>query len=111
MKVTLRLLMIAVLALFAAGANLGVGGLAAAAHDGVGTGPIMMQIADCDDCTAEQMQAGADRCGSTCASPAIGLTGAQSFQPASEPATSFAEMAQAPAGQTRRPEPNPPRLS
>ena len=110
MKVMLRLLMIAVLALFAAGANLGVGDSPAAAH-GMAGDPVMMQMADCDECTAEMMQAGADQCGSICASPAIGLRGAQDVQLASEPATRLSEQRHAPAGQTRRPDPNPPRTS
>ena len=111
MKVMLRLLMIAVLAAFAAGAQFGAAGPAAAALEGAAGDPIMMQMADCQNCTAEQMQAAGDRCGSVCASPAIGLPGVQDVQPASEPATRLSEQRHAPAGQTRRPDPNPPRIS
>ena len=111
MKVMLRLLMIAVLAAFAAGAHLGAAGPAAAALDGAAGDPVMMQMADCDECTAEMMQAGADQCGSICASPAIGLPGVQDVKPASEPATRLPERRSSVAGQTRRPDPNPPRIS
>ena len=111
MTIALRLLMIAVLALFAAGAHLGVAVLAAATLGGTAAGPGMMQMVDSEDCEAEEMQAGADHCGPTCASPAIGLAGAHAFQPASEPATGFPELTQADAGQSRRPDPNPPRFS
>lgn len=111
MKVMLRLLMIAVLAAFAAGAHVGVAGPAAAALGVAAGDPMMMQMVDCQDCTSEQMQAAGDRCGSICASPAIGLPGVQDVKPASEAATRLPEQRHAVAGQTRRPEPNPPRIS
>ena len=111
MRVILRFFMIAVLAVLAAGAHPAVAGPAAAAPDGAVGETVMMQMADCQDCTAEQMQASGDLCGSICASPAIGLSRVQEFERAFELATRVSEQRSAVAGQTRRPEPNPPRIS
>jgi hypothetical protein len=107
MKFLAGLLLTVLLAAFAAGP--GVSGAAAAPHQD-GPDQVMM-MADCEDCPSEQMQAGADRCGSICVSPTIGLLGAQAFQPVSKPATSFLERGHALGGRTRRPELDPPRIS
>lgn len=89
-------------------ASAGASGAAAGPH---WDGHDQATMADCEHCTSEQMQAGADRCGSICASPAIGLPGLQEVRPVSEPATRLPEQRGVVAGQTRRPDPNPPRIS
>lgn len=111
MKVMLRLLMIAVLAAFAAGANPGVAAPAATALDGMAGDPVMMEMADCQDCAAEHMQAGGERCGSVCASPAIGLSRMQDVEGMFKLTTRVPEQGSAVASQSHRPDPNPPRIS
>lgn len=111
MKIVLNLLMIAVLALFAAGAGSDGSAMAGSVLDTAAADQVGVEMADCDDCTAEQMQAGAQTCGPVCVPPAVTVVGAQGFQHASEPVARFPATDDDLAGQVRPPEPSPPRIS
>lgn len=106
MKLLAGLLLTVLLAAFAGSAAMS--GAAPAPHwDGQHQ---VMMMADCEDCTSEQMQA-AQPCGSICVSPGIAVSGAQEFQPVWTSAGHFIPEREKSAGQIQRPEPNPPRLS
>lgn len=113
MKSALHLLLVVVLAVVSAGAGVGMTGSSdgastetAAASDQVG-----VHMADCDDCTAEQMQVGTQPCGSSCVTPTLAASGLRDFQPVIRPAAGFSLGGSALAGQIRRPELSPPRFS
>lgn len=113
MRFALHLLLIAALAAFAAGAGMSMAGSSDAPSMQAKVTPeqIGMHMADCDDCTAEQMQAGAQLCGSGCVSPAVAVFVIRDLQPVARPVASFPLRNSALAGKIRRPELSPPRYS
>ena len=112
MRFGLHLLLIAALAIFAAGLGMRGSAEAAPVDAAAVSGQLeMMHMTDCDGCTAEQMQSGPHPCGSGCVPPVLAAFGIRDFQPVVRSAAGFPLGDDVLASQIRRPELSPPRSS
>ena len=81
MMLAVQLLLVMMLAMFAAAAG---GAVPEASAEPVRAAMVdqpSMEMVDCDACASEQMQAGMSACGSVCISAAFTVTGVQSPHP------------------------------
>ena len=109
MKLAMQLLLVMMLTVFAAAA----GGVVPVAlsqpvHAAMVDQP-RMEMADCEACASEQMQAGMSACGSVCISAAVVTGGVQSPHPAAVSCVRFPVGDCELTGQARLPELTPPK--
>lgn len=109
MKLAVQLLLVMMLAMFAAVAGgVVMGASAQPGHAAMVDQPIL-EMADCDACASEQMQAGMSACGSVCISAAVAAGGVQSPHAEAVSSVRFPIGDCELTGQARLPELTPPK--
>ena len=109
MKLAMQLLLVMMLAVFAAAAGSAVSvALAEPVHAAMVDQP-SMEMADCEACASEQMQAGMSACGSVCISAAVAAGGVQSPHAEAVSCVRFPIGKCELTGQARLPELTPPK--
>lgn len=109
MKLAVQLLLIIMLAVFPAAAGGAVIGASAEPGHAAMVDQPSMEMADCEACASEQMQAGMSACGSVCISAAVVTGGVQSPHAAAVSCVWFPVGDCELTGQARLPELTPPK--